>query len=77
MELSTLIEIPSDSAVQVRFTLTSPVGKAHHRTLFTRDGATIRDQMDAVNVNLQAMGWPSVGEDEISRIERIAAAAWV
>lgn len=76
MQLSTLIEIPSDTAVQVRFTLTGPTGSAHHRTLFTRNGASIREQMAAVNANLLAMQWPEVGEDEIARIERIAAAVW-
>lgn len=77
MEISTLIEIPSDTAVQVRFTLTSPVGQAHHRTMFMRDGASIREQMAAVNANLRAMEWPEVGDDDIARIERIAAAVWV
>jgi len=76
MKISTLIEIPSDTTVQVRFTLTSPVGKAHHRTMFTRDGASIAEQMAAVNANLKQMQWPEVGADEIARIQRIADAAW-
>lgn len=69
------IEVQPDGIVQIRLDKQVVEGETvlsreYHRTAIS-PGASVENQMAAVNANLKEMGWPAVKPDVIKRIKRI------